>query len=70
MWKKGSVAAVTSFSEVPSSGPMSSCMATRFRCVSITPLGAPVVPLEYGSATTSRAGSMATSGGEISIVLG
>ena len=46
MWKKGSVAAVTSCSVVPSTGPISSCMATRFRCVSMTPLGAPVVPLE------------------------
>ena len=37
--------------------------ATRFRCVSITPFGSPVVPLEYGSATRSWAGSIATSGG-------
>ena len=27
-------------------------LATRFRCESITPLGRPVVPLEYGSATS------------------
>ena len=31
--------------------------------MSMTPLGKPVVPLEYGSATTSRAGSMLTRGG-------
>ena len=31
-------------------------LATRFRCVSITPLGSPVVPLEYGSATRSLGG--------------
>ncbi len=37
--------------------------ATRFRCVSITPFGSPVVPLEYGSATRSSAASIATSGG-------
>ena len=28
-------------------------LATRLRCVSITPLETPVVPDEYGSATTS-----------------
>src|SRR2546430_5980052 len=32
-------------------------LATRLRCVSITPLGNPVVPLEYGSTARSRAGS-------------
>ena len=32
------------------------------RCVSITPLAAPVVPLEYGSTATSFAGSISTTG--------
>jgi hypothetical protein len=32
------------------------------RVVSITPLGRPVVPLEYGSSATARAGSSATAG--------
>ena len=38
-------------------------LATRLWCVSITPLGRPVVPLEYGSATTCVRGSIATGGG-------
>ena len=33
------------------------------RCVSLTPLGSPVVPLEYGSETTSVAGSISTGSG-------
>ena len=37
---------------------------TRFRCVSITPFGRPVVPLEYGSATT-WSGSTRTAGGSL-----
>ncbi len=36
--------------------------ATRFRCVSITPLGSPVVPLEYGSDTRSFAQSISGCG--------
>src|SRR5947208_1437599 len=37
-------------------------LATRLRCVSMTPLGNPVVPLEYGSTATSAAGSIDTRG--------
>ena len=54
----------------PSAKPSKFCMpshwqrfATRFLCVSITPLGRPVVPLEYGRTTRSFAGSMRTAGG-------
>ncbi|BAT04524.1 Os08g0245301 [Oryza sativa Japonica Group] len=57
MWNMGSAHRITS----PAWSPMfgfspSTCCATlvlRLRCVSITPLGRPVVPDEYGSATTS-----------------
>ena len=44
-------------------------LATRLRCVSITPFGRPVVPDEYGRTTTSVAGSMATAGGSASIAI-
>ena len=37
-------------------------LATRFRWVSITPFGRPVVPLEKGRATRSVSGSMSTFG--------
>ena len=37
-------------------------LATRLRCVSITPFGNPVVPLENGSATRCVAGSTSASG--------
>ena len=40
-------------------------LATRLRCVSITPLVSPVVPLENGSATTCVAGSIAGRGGGV-----
>src|SRR5881396_245222 len=59
MWKNGKAAMTMSCSPKPSKSFMpSNCwrFATRLRCVSMTPLGKPVVPLEYGSATTSRAG--------------
>ena len=44
-----------------SSGQRMNCcaLATRLRCVSITPLGKPVVPLEQGSRATSMSGSIA-----------
>ena len=42
--------------------------ATRLRWVSITPFGVPDVPLEYGSATRSRAGSMSTCGTSVPCV--
>ena len=37
-------------------------LATRLRCVSMTPFGNPVVPLENGSATRCVAGSMSGRG--------
>ena len=40
-------------------------LATRFLCVNITPLGSPIVPLEYGKAATSLAGSMAKLSGKL-----
>src|SRR5215471_19927065 len=40
-------------------------LATRLRWVSITPLGSPVVPLEYGNATRSSRGSMRMAGGSL-----
>ena len=62
MWKNGATASTR-----PSGSPAETALAwvscaTRLRCVSITPLGSPLVPLEYGSATRSAAGSIATSG--------
>src|SRR5438067_180042 len=53
MWKNGKAAMTMSCSPKPSKSFMpSNCwrFATRLRCVSMTPLGKPVVPLEYGSA--------------------
>jgi len=38
-------------------------LATRLWWVSMTPLGSPVVPLEYGSTTTSSRGLIFTEGG-------
>src|SRR3972149_380977 len=66
MWKYGSTARMVSCSVKPSKFCMPrhwQRLATRFSCVSMTPLGRPVVPLEYGSTTTSRRASMATDGG-------
>ena len=42
-------------------------LATRLWWVSITPLGRPVVPLEYGKTTRSFFGSMATTGAGSSV---
>ena len=47
-----------SLSSMCSTGSYWQRFATRLRCVSITPLGSPVVPLENGSATTCVAGSI------------
>ena len=50
MWKNGRNPITRS--SAPTSrhvGELQPCSATRFRCVSITPFGSPVVPLEYGS---------------------
>ena len=66
MWKNGSTAIVMSCSPKTSKFRMPSAwqrFATRLRWVSITPLGRPVVPLEYGSATRSSAGLIVTAGG-------
>jgi hypothetical protein len=62
MWKNGSTAMRLSRSVMARhrlSVPFSCTMlATRLRCVSITPFDTPVVPLEYGRATRSCAGSI------------
>ena len=62
MWKKGRKQMSVSPPSRRCPAP-SACrtFATRLRCVSITPFGSPVVPLEYGSATTSS-GSIVTAG--------
>ena len=59
---KGAIA--TMVSRGPSFSVARACptAATRLAWVSMTPLGRPVVPLEYGSSATVRAGSSATAG--------
>src|SRR5438093_1261989 len=59
MWKNGSTAMMRSSLATWCPATVWTRLATRFRCVSITPLGNPVVPLEYGSTARSRAGSNA-----------
>src|SRR6478672_8736426 len=59
MWKNGSTAITRSLSSMSRTGSNWQRFATRLRCVSMTPLGSPVVPLENGSATMWRAGSIA-----------
>ena len=63
MWKYGRKASVTSPGRMPTTAAVCSTFATRFRCVSNTPLGSPVVPEEYGITTTLRAGSTGTCAG-------
>src|SRR3954452_19269220 len=50
MWKNGSTAITRSAALGWKPGISWQACATMLRCVSITPLGSPVVPLEYGSA--------------------
>src|SRR6185369_14662639 len=66
MWNSGSTARIRSRSWNPSnaSAPLIwQRFATTLRCVNITPFGSPVVPLEYGSTTTSSDGVIETDGG-------
>ena len=74
MWKNGRTAISVSSSvmgrhrlSIPSIWAM---LATRLRCVSMTPFEPPVVPLEYGSATRSLAesisGTSSSSGASVS----
>ncbi len=63
MWKKGSTAIATSFSRMSSRPAHWKMLETRLWCVSITPLGRPVVPLEYGSTATCSRGAIRTAGG-------
>ncbi len=62
MWKNGSTAITRSRSSIVRMGSYWQRLATRLRCVSITPFGNPVVPLENGSATRCVAGSTSASG--------
>src|SRR5436309_2534121 len=62
MWKNGRTAMMRSCSATWCTEAVWSRLATRLRCVSTTPLGNPVVPLEYGSTARSRAGSTGARG--------
>ncbi len=62
MWKKGRTARTRSPSPIGTNGRSCSRLVAMDRCVSITPLGAPVVPELYGRAATSSPGSMAICG--------
>ena len=62
MWKNGSTARMRVWPPIRMIGSDCTMLATRLRCVSITPLALPVVPEEYGSTATSSAGSITTSG--------
>ena len=61
-WKNGSAASTTSSGDKANRASHWTMLATRLRWLSITPLLSPVVPLEYGTAAMSSAGSNATSG--------
>ncbi|VXB72337.1 hypothetical protein MICRO8M_50088 [Microbacterium sp. 8M] len=62
MWKNGSTARTRSSSFRSIEIVLCATFAMRLRCVSMTPLGRPVVPDEYGSTATCVAGSNDTSG--------
>ena len=51
MWKNGSTASMTSSSLEVEFRARPADVGDQIRCVSITPFGRPVVPLEYGRAT-------------------
>ena len=61
-WKNGSTAITTSPGDRANRASHWTMLATRLPWLSITPLLSPVVPLEYGTAAMSFAGSNATSG--------
>ena len=65
MWKNGRTAITRSSSPIVRTGSYWQRFATRLRCVSITPLESPVVPLENGSATRCVAGSIAGRGAAV-----
>lgn len=62
MWKNGSTARMRSPGPTVISGSSWARFVAIWRCVSITPLGVPVVPEEYGRTATSSTGSTATCG--------
>src|SRR6478735_2885208 len=62
MWKNGSTASTRSSAVRSMFGTHCCTFATRLRWLSMTPLGMPVVPEEYGSTATWVAGSKLTSG--------
>ena len=63
MWKNGSTPITMSLDVRRGlDDRVCSRLATRLRCVSITPLGTPDVPLEYGRAQRSSAVLIVTSG--------
>src|SRR2546426_97257 len=64
MWKNGRTAIMRSCSATWCTQAVWGRLATRLRCVSTTPLGNPVVPLEYGSTARSRAGSTGARGAD------
>ena len=59
MWKNGSTPISVSSLSIRCSARVCSMLATRLRCVSITPFDRPVVPEENGSTARSPAGSTA-----------
>src|SRR3954465_11385198 len=61
MWKNGRTPMTVSSAVSACTSRTWHRFATTLRCVSITPFGRPVVPLEYGSAT--RASGPAAAGG-------
>ena len=62
MWKNGRTPIRVSSSEIGKPAWSWVRFATRLRWVSITPLGRPVVPLEYGSTARSFSASISASG--------
>jgi hypothetical protein len=72
MWKNGSTAMSRSSDADGIAPRVWAALATRFLWVSMTPLASPVVPEEYGSATTSSGptGTCAASGDPASALSG
>lgn len=62
MWKNGSTARMRSPGPMGMTGVSWARLVAMEAWVSMTPLGTPVVPEEYGRAATSRPGSMSISG--------
>src|SRR3954447_7265324 len=68
MWKNGRTPGTVSSSPSAWTARIWPRFATTLRCVSITPFGRPVVPLEYGSATRSPGSAASGSGASASAV--